>query len=117
MKIALDAMGGDYAPKAVIRGAALALQRHPEAEFLLYGDKAQIEPLLHKNSKLEQRSQINHTAEAISNDDKPSVALRQGKNSSMQLAINAVKEKTAEACVSGGNTGALMAMAKISLRT
>lgn len=117
MKIALDAMGGDYAPKAVIRGANLAILRHPEAQFLIFGDRAQIEPLISKFPKLAAKSEVIHTSDVITNDDKPSVALRQGRNSSMQLAINAVKEKQAEACVSGGNTGALMAMSKISLRT
>lgn len=117
MKIALDAMGGDFAPKAVVKGAALALSRHPEVEFLLYGDREQIDPLLKASPKLESRSTIIHTADVVTNEDKPSVALRQGRNSSMQLAINSVKERTAQACVSGGNTGALMAMAKISLRT
>ncbi len=117
MKIALDAMGGDFAPKAVIKGANFALTRHPDLEFLLFGDEAQIKPLLHHHHKLEQRSQIIHTPDAVTNSDKPSAALRSGKNSSMQLAINSVKDKITQACVSGGNTGALMAMAKISLRT
>lgn len=110
-------MGGDYAPKAVIRGANFALSRNPDLEFLLVGNESEIRPLLHKHHKLEQRSQIIHTTDVVTNEDKPSIALRQGKNSSMQLAINTVKEKIADACVSGGNTGALMAMAKIALRT
>lgn len=117
MKIALDAMGGDSAPKSVIKGANLALHRHPDLQFLLYGNEEQIRPLLHKHHKLEQRSQIIHTSDVVTNEDKPSIALRQGKNSSMQLAINAVKQRVADACVSGGNTGALMAMSKIALRT
>ena len=110
-------MGGDHAPRAVVKGAIQALHRHPEIEFLLYGDEAKIAPLFKFHPKLAKHSQIIHTPDAVSNEDKPSAALRQGRNSSMQLAINAVKDKTAQACISGGNTGALMAMAKISLRT
>jgi len=110
-------MGGDHAPKAVIKGAHFALSRQPDLEFLLFGDEAQIQPHLKHFHRLQQRSTVIHTPDAITNEDKPSSALRQGKNSSMQLAINAVKNKEADACVSGGNTGALMAMAKISLRT
>ncbi len=117
MRIALDAMGGDHAPKSVIRGAHLSLIHHPGIKFLIYGHKDQIEPLLKKHPQLEAVSEVFHTENAISMHEKPSVALRQGKDSSMQLAINAVKEGHADAAVSGGNTGALMAMSKLTLRT
>ena len=110
-------MGGDHAPKSVIKGAHLSLIHHPGIKFLIYGDKKQIEPLIHKHPQLEAVSEVFHTDNAVSAHEKPSVALRQGKDSSMQLAINAVKEGLADAAVSGGNTGALMAMSKLTLRT
>ena len=117
MKLALDAMGGDHAPTSVIKGANEAVNRHPNTRFVIFGDAAKIEPLLSKHPKLATKSDLVHTDIAISSHDKPSQALRQGRNSSMQLAIDAVKEGRVDAAVSGGNTGALMAMAKISLRT
>jgi len=110
-------MGGDKAPNSVIDGAAIALERYPELEFTIYGDKAKVEHLIARHSKLAAKSEFIHTDEVISADEKPSVAIRQGKNSSMGQAINAVKMKHADAMVSAGNTGALMAMSKIALRT
>src|SRR5688572_30138499 len=100
MKIALDAMGGDYAPKAVVEGAAIALARHPEIHYVLFGDESKIAPLLKRHHKLADRSEIVHTPDVVTNEEKPSAALRSGRNSSMQLAINSVKEKRTEACVS-----------------
>jgi glycerol-3-phosphate acyltransferase PlsX len=114
--IALDAMGGDQGPEVVIPGAALSLVRHPELNFLLFGDEAVVAPILAKHPKLAERSKLIHTALAIKSDDKPSQALRRGKGSSMWLALEAVQKKEAEAAVSAGNTGALMAMAKLLLR-
>ncbi len=115
--IALDAMGGDHAPAIVVEGAAIAAVRHPHARFLFFGDEARIKPLLDKHAKLKDISEIRHTDQAISGDDKPSNALRNGRQSSMRLAINAVKTGEADCVVSAGNTGALMAMAKFVLRT
>jgi glycerol-3-phosphate acyltransferase PlsX len=117
MRIALDAMGGDFAPKSVINGAHISLLHHPGVKFLIFGDVNKIEPLLKKHPALEKVSEVIHTENAVSAHEKPSVALRQGKDSSMQLAINSVKEGKADAVVSGGNTGALMAMSKLTLRT
>lgn len=115
--IALDAMGGDHAPACVVDGAELALRKHPELRFVFVGNENVILPLLEKHPHLAANSTIRHTDEAVADDIKPSVALRQGKNSSMQLAINMVKASEAQAAVSGGNTGALMAMSKLALRT
>ncbi|PIR34465.1 MAG: phosphate acyltransferase [Alphaproteobacteria bacterium CG11_big_fil_rev_8_21_14_0_20_44_7] len=117
MKIALDAMGGDNAPASVIKGADIALVSYPQLEFIIFGDKEQVEPLLHKHPKLAKKSRFIHTDIIVANEEKPSVALRQGKNSSMALAIDAVKRGDADAVISAGNTGALMAMSKIALRT
>jgi len=115
--IALDAMGGDRAPEVVLAGAQIARIRHPGVRFLLFGDEARIQPSLKRHKILSECAEIRHTAEAISNDAKPSVALRQGRGSSMRLAIDAVADGEADCIVSAGNTGALMAMAKFALKT
>lgn len=113
--LALDAMGGDYAPDMVLKGVKIARKRYPNVHFLLYGDEQLLEPLLTK--KLRKICTICHTPDVITNDAKPSQAVRTGRKSSMWLAIQAVKNGEAAGVVSAGNTGALMAMAKLSLRT
>jgi phosphate acyltransferase len=118
VRIALDAMGGDVGASVVIPGAAASLKRHPDTEFLLFGDRAPIEAQLAKYPALKAVSRIVHTDVAVSMDDKPSQALRRGRRtSSMWLAIDAVKKGEADVAVSAGNTGALMAMARFNLRT
>lgn len=114
--IALDAMGGDHGVEAVIPGAAIALKARPNLQFSLFGSEIAIFRELEKFPELKARSTIYHTPHAISNSDKPSDALRKGKESSMRLAINAVAEGKAASVVSSGNTGALMAMAKLVLK-
>lgn len=115
--IALDAMGGDHAPDMVIKGAAAILPRFPQVKFVLFGDAARIEPLLRQFPALKDRCELRHTAEKVGSEDKPSQALRRGRNTSMRLAIDTVASGEADAIVSAGNTGALMAMAKFVLRT
>ena len=115
--IALDAMGGDHAPEMVVRGAHIALKRFPQVQFQLFGDEHKIRPLLAKYKKLSRRATVHHTDEAVSGEAKPSQALRSGRKSSMRLAIDAVAEGRAHCVVSAGNTGALMAMSKVVLRT
>ncbi len=116
--IALDAMGGDHGPSVVIPAAAITAIRHPEARFLLVGDSARIEPELRAHLALAAKSQVVHTDIAVAMDEKPSQALRKGRwKSSMWLALEAVRDGRAEAAVSAGNTGALMAMAKFCLKT
>jgi phosphate acyltransferase len=116
VRIALDAMGGDHGPSVVLPGADISLIRHPDIEFLLFGDQAVMQPLLDKLPRLKARAQLVHTDVAIRMDDKPSQALRHGRwKSSMWLALDAVKRGAADAAVSAGNTGALMAMARFSL--
>jgi len=118
VRIALDAMGGDVGASVVIPGAAISLSRHPDTQFLLFGDRALIEQQLAKHSAMQAASQVIHTDVAVSMDDKPSQALRRGrKTSSMWLAIDAVKKGDADVAVSAGNTGALMAMARFHLHT
>ena len=114
VRIALDAMGGDHGPSVVVPGAEISLERHPDTEFLLYGDQALIEPLLATRPKFAAVSRTFHTDVVVKMDDKPSQALRQGRwKSSMWLAIEAVKKGEADVAVSAGNTGALMAMAQV----
>src|SRR5262252_187186 len=118
VRIALDAMGGDHGAAVVIPGAELSQRRHPEAEFLLFGDLSVVAPLLKKSPGLKAAAQIIHTDVAVAMDAKPSQALRQGRwKSSMWLAIDAVKRGDADVAISAGNTGALMAMAKFHLKT
>jgi glycerol-3-phosphate acyltransferase PlsX len=117
LTIALDAMGGDAAPGAVVDGAGLALVRHPRLRFVLFGDAARIEPLLEAKPALAAASVVRHTDAVVGPEDKPGQALRRGRDSSMWLAIEAVQKQEAQAVVSGGNTGALMAMAKFQLGT
>jgi glycerol-3-phosphate acyltransferase PlsX len=117
VRIALDAMGGDHGPSVVIPGAELSLGRHPNAELILFGDAAQIMPLLQKHPRVKAASRVVHTDVAVRMDDKPSKALRHGRRgSSMWLAIDAVKKHEADVAVSAGNTGALMVMAKLHLK-
>jgi phosphate acyltransferase len=118
VRIALDAMGGDQGAAVVVPGAELSLSRRSDIEFLLFGDRAVIEPLLEGRPRLQKAARIVHTDVAIKMEDKPSQALRKGRwKSSMWLAIDAVKKGEADVAVSAGNTGALMAMAKFELKT
>ena len=117
VRIALDAMGGDFGPSVIVPGAALALSKHPDTEFLLVGDCNAINAQLANHPGLKTASRVIHADIAISMDEKPSQALRRGrKSSSMWLAIDAVKKHEADVAVSAGNTGALMAMARLNLR-
>lgn len=115
--IALDGMGGDQAPGIVVDGAALAHAAQADLRFRLFGDAAKLEPLLAVKPGLRGVTELVHTPDYVASDAKPSLALRQGRNSSMRLAINAVKDGQASAAVSAGNTGALMATAKFVLKT
>ena len=118
VRIALDAMGGDHGPAVVVAGADLALTRHPGTEFLFFGDTALVAPLVDARPALKAASKLTHTDIAVRMEDKPSQALRYGRwKSSMWLAIDAVKKGDADVAVSGGNTGALMAMSKFNLKT
>jgi glycerol-3-phosphate acyltransferase PlsX len=119
LTIAVDAMGGDQAPGMVVRGLAIAHQRHPNAHFLLFGDEKVVAPLLSHRFKKATGDVVtlHHTPDRVADTDKPSVALRAGRNSSMRLAIDAVADGRAAGVVSAGNTGALMAMSKMVLKT
>jgi glycerol-3-phosphate acyltransferase PlsX len=118
VRIALDAMGGDHGPTVVVPGAAISSVRHPDTEFLLFGDCALVEPELDAWPHFKAVSRLVHTDVAIKMDAKPSQALRYGRwKSSMWLAIDAVKRGDADVAVSAGNTGALMVMSKFGLKT
>ena len=114
--ISLDGMGGDHAPHVVVEGAHLARRKYPQAKFIIFGDENKIKPLLKKYTGLEAVMEVRHTPDYIASEDKPSSALRNGRNSSMRLAIDAVGRGEANCVVSAGNTGALMAMAKFVLK-
>jgi glycerol-3-phosphate acyltransferase PlsX len=116
-RIAIDAMGGDEGVRVMIEGAALARRRHDQFQFLLVGDEPRIARALAEHPNLRGASEILHCEDVVGGDEKPTQALRRAKTTSMGLAINAVKQGEAGAAVSAGNTGALMAMAKLALRT
>jgi phosphate acyltransferase len=117
VRIAIDAMGGDHGASVLLPGADVSLTRHPDIEYLLFGDRAVVEPLLEGLPRLKAKSKLIHTEISIRMDDKPSQALRYGRwKSSMWLAIDAVKKGDADVVVSAGNTGALMAMARFNLK-
>jgi glycerol-3-phosphate acyltransferase PlsX len=118
VRIALDAMGGVHGAAVVVPGAERALSRHADMEFLLFGDQAVVGPLVERAPALKGACQVVHTDVAVAMHDKPSQALRKGRwKSSMWLAIDAVKKGHADVAVSAGNTGALMVMAKLGLKT
>jgi len=118
VRIALDAMGGDFGPEVIVPGAARALERGSNIAFSLFGDEKLIRPYLDANPRLASISTLRHTDVAVRMDDKPSQALRSGRRtSSMWMTIESVKKNEADIAVSAGNTGALMAMAKTCLHT
>jgi glycerol-3-phosphate acyltransferase PlsX len=116
--ISIDAMGGDHGASVVIPALMTVATRRTDIRFIIYGDEAIVRPELDKFPKLAAVSEFVHCEVAVKMDDKPSQALRHGRwKSSMWKAIEAVKTGSADACISAGNTGALMAMAKFCLRT
>jgi glycerol-3-phosphate acyltransferase PlsX len=115
--IAIDAMGGDEGLAVMLAGVAEARRRFDGTHFFLVGDEAKIAEGLKNHPNLTANSEIVHAPEVIKGDEKPSAALRRAKITSMGVAIDLVKQGRAAAAVSSGNTGALMAMAKVSLRT
>lgn len=117
MTLSVDGMGGDLAPAIVVDGVARFAGDHPAWRFVLHGDEARIAPLLATAGALSGRVELRHTDKAIAMDEKPSQALRQGRGSSMWNAVELVRSGEAVAAVSAGNTGALMAMSKLQLRT
>ncbi len=113
--IAIDAMGGDSAPDSVIHGVRLAWEKNRDVFFLIFGDEKKVKPLLDMYRLPETAYKIHHTDQVIKGNEKPSVALRSGRESSLFRAIKSVRNGYAGAVVSAGNTGALMAISKICL--
>ena len=116
--IALDAMGGDHGPKVTVPAAKRALGEISGIQLVLVGDETQLKEELQKLGLLnEARISIQHASEVVAMDEAPALALKKKKDSSMRVAINLVKENKVQACVSAGNTGALMATSKFVLKT
>jgi glycerol-3-phosphate acyltransferase PlsX len=115
--ISIDGMGGDHAPGAVVDGLERFAKLRPEFDFLLHGDETKLKALLASAPAAAPRTTVRHAERAITMDAKPAEAVRRGKGSSMWNAIETVKSGSAVAAVSAGNTGALMAMSKLILRT
>jgi glycerol-3-phosphate acyltransferase PlsX len=116
--IALDAMGGDHGPSVVVPAALDMLQRHEDLRLVLVGEREALEAVLAAHRRREgDRLGIEHASQRVDMDEPPSQALRNKKDSSMRVAINLVKQGQAQACVSAGNTGALMATARYVLKT
>ncbi len=116
-RIAIDAMGGDVGPAVMIAGIVRARRKDRALLFDLFGDESLIKPELARHPSLAEAVTVHHTEESIAATEKPSQAIRRAKTTSMGLAINAVKDGAAHAALSAGNTGALMAIAKLALRT
>jgi glycerol-3-phosphate acyltransferase PlsX len=115
LTVSIDAMGGDAGPGIVVAALARSAIRHPGVRFLLHGDEALLKPLLSKRAKLAAVTEIRHSAERVRMEERPSQALRRGRNTSMWRAIESVQKKDADVAISAGNTGALMAMAMYQL--
>lgn len=119
LPLSVDAMGGDKAPLIVLRGLRIMNQKHPQRRFLVYGNARILERYFKRKTmkRLRQQCELIHTESYIASDEKPSTAVRQSKDSSMRLAIKAVRDGQACGVVSAGNTGAFMALSKLVLRT
>ncbi len=114
--LAIDGMGGDLGPDMIVAGLGLALERHPAARFLICGNEARLGPLIRRSSRVSQACTLRHSAVEITSDMKPTAALRL-RGSSMRMAIDAVASREAQGMVSAGNSGALLALAKIVIKT
>ena len=116
--ISIDAMGGDRGPSVIVPGITLALDALAgrSVRFLIHGDAAKIDLELAKTHAAKAASEVRHTALKIASEEKPAVALRRGKGSSLWNAVEAIRVGEADAAVSAGNTGALWAISKVILR-
>jgi glycerol-3-phosphate acyltransferase PlsX len=117
ISIALDAMGGDVGPSVVVQAAIAAARSHPRLRLILVGRSPDIDPVLSGAGFRSDQILVHHAEQVVGMDESPAAALRSKKDSSMRVAINLVKEGRVDACVSAGNTGALMATARFVLRT
>jgi len=115
--VAVDAMGGDESPLKVIRGLDLFLQSNQDLKFLIFGNRDLINPILEKYPLVGPSSTVVHTNEKVLDNESPLEAVKNGKNSSMWLALTALKNKNADIAISAGNTGALLVMSRLILET
>lgn len=114
--ISVDAMGGDNSPRVVVEGIVRAHKKNPDIKFLLFGDETKVQEEMNKFPKMLEYCTLVHASECVHNEDKPSQVIR-NKNTSMYMAIDAVRKGQARAVISAGNTGALMAISKMILKT
>jgi len=114
--ISIDAMGGDFAPHAIVAGVARAASDGLAARFLLHGDARELDPLLQEFPKAAEVAEVHHTETFVTMSDKPSKMLRGARGTSMWNAVSAVKSGEAQVAMSAGNTGALMVISKVVLR-
>lgn len=114
--VSVDAMGGDQGPQAVVDGCALSIAKNPELNILLHGDTQVLEPLVAKHKNLQGRVTLHHSPDTVKMDDKPAQVMRHGRETSMWNALGAQRAGDAQATVSCGNTGALMAVSMLQLR-
>ncbi len=118
IRIAFDAMGGDIGIPATVPAACASARAHPDLELVLVGDEAQLQSAVHEQcGGVQERLRIVHASQTVGMDELPTQALRMKKDSSMRVCVDLVKRGEADACVSAGNTGALMATAKFVLKT
>jgi len=117
MHIAIDVMGGDSGPEVIIPSALRCANDHPDLKLTMVGNQSQLEQILSTYTYDENRMHVSHAEDVVNMDEKPAIALRKKKQSSMHLALNLVKSGEADACVSSGNTGALMAIGRHILKT
>jgi len=117
MRIAVDAMGGDFGPDVTVPACVSLLEENHDVSLVLTGDQSVLIPMMAQySSELCQRIKIHHTSEVVEMDESPSSALRNKKDSSLRVALNLLLAGDVDACVSAGNTGALMATAKFVLK-
>lgn len=114
--ISVDAMGGDRGPAAVVAGLVLSSEKNPDIAFLLHGDEAVLRPMVERNAALAGRCEIRHATGVVTMHDKPSQVMRHGQDTSMWSCIESLRNGEAQAAVSCGNTGALMAVSMLRLR-
>lgn len=117
LTVSIDAMGGDAGPGVAVTALIRAVERYPGTHYLLHGDENALKPLVAREPRLKGRVTVRHAPDRVAMDDKPSQIVRRGHNTSMWRAIESVKKGEAQAIVSAGNTGALMAMSMLQLRT
>tara|TARA_Y100000590_G_scaffold296984_1_gene334673 strand:+ start:266 stop:1282 length:1017 start_codon:yes stop_codon:yes gene_type:complete len=117
VKIAIDTMGGENSPKKIIDGIEISLKKNQENFFYLYGKKDLIEKEINTNSLVKKNSEIIHTEDLILDDESPLTGAKKSKNTSMWKSIESLKEKKSDICLSAGNTGALLVISRLLLKT